>query len=163
MIIEGVRIGNEYYVLGHLINSELNISYKPILFLVDTGCTITTLSLSTAIRFEIFYISSNVLGLLIEGGREMEVGINNNNLSFVGQTRTANGMLNTYANNNISSISFSLPSSLHNEYINTINVSKPSLNTNNYNSIMEIPSLLGMDILQRYKIYYDKNHVYLEK
>jgi len=69
MIIKGERIGNEYYVLGYLINSELNINYKPILFLVDTGCSITNLSLSTAIRFDIFDISSNGLGLLIEGGR----------------------------------------------------------------------------------------------
>ena len=93
----------------------------------------------------------------------MEVEINNNNLCPVGKTLTANGMLDIYANNSISSISFPFLSSLHNEYINTIYVSKPSLNTNNYNLIMEIPNLLGMDILQRYKIYYDNKHVYLEK
>jgi hypothetical protein len=47
----------------------------------------------------------------------------------------------------------------HREIVKVIHVSRLPLTSDNY----KVPSLLGMDVLQHYKISFPDNHVLLEK
>ena len=52
---------------------------------------------------------------------------------------------------------------MHWEPLRTVLVSKPAKIRENYDTIMSLPSLLGMDVLQNYTISFPNNRVVLEK
>jgi hypothetical protein len=53
--------------------------------------------------------------------------------------------------------------SIHCELLSTIYISKPKVDLKNFDTIMRIPSLLGMDFLQRYNIYFKNNKHHLNQ
>jgi hypothetical protein len=53
--------------------------------------------------------------------------------------------------------------SMHFEILNPIHIAKPRVNMQNYETVMRVPSLLGMDFLERYKIYFEGSRAILKK
>ena len=132
---------NSYYIPANISIPSFNI-FKPITFLMDTGCEITTINYSDARNFNIHSITGEVLKSKGIGG------IRVNNVPLYGCA--VYYFLNNYT-------------SIHFETLNIIHVSKPDISPQNYDVIMSLPSLLGMDFLQRYKICFERNQVILEK
>lgn len=132
---------NSYYTPANVYISGLNIS-KPITFLMDTGCEITTINYGDARSLNIHNIVGQVTKSRGIGGVRVDnVPLHNCGVYF---------FLNNYT-------------SIHFEILQIILVSKPIITSENYDAIMGLPSLLGMDFLQRYKMSFRNNQVILEK
>jgi hypothetical protein len=130
---------NAYYISTYILIPSYSL-LKPITFLVDTGCEITTISYSDALDFRIDNITGESMKGKAVGGVVDNVPLYNCALYCV----TTN--LQSYW-----------------EALNIVLVSKPDITWENWDAIKSVPSLLGMDFLQHYKISFPNNRVVLEK
>lgn len=113
---------------------------KPITFLIDTGSEITTINYGDALILGIHDVTGNpIISTGIDGAPVDNIPIEN------------------------CAIYYYLENSIYWEFLKVIHVSKPVITTKNEDAIMGMPSLLGMDFLQRYKICFEKHSVILEK
>lgn len=138
MKIIGFRIGNGY------IRPTL-LCYNPIIFSavsfrIDTGCDITTLSLNDALNLKLDFKQLGKPFDILGGG----------------------GIVPTYAMLNCM-LGFDLGNCILSEKLDSLHVSSPIITEANVEVIKSIPSLLGMDFLQRYTIKADNNYMYLER
>jgi predicted aspartyl protease len=139
MKIVGLRIGNGYYVRPTF------LSYYPIItnavtFRIDTGCDITTLSLNDALNLRLDITKlGNSFDVLTPTGKVPTFGL-------------ANCLLG-----------FDLGNCFLSEKLDYVHVSFPTVTEYNAEAIKSIPSLLGMDFLQRYIIKCDNNYMYLDR
>lgn len=120
---------------------------QQILFKIDSGCDITTISFIDSLMLNLNYDELQNIETLTAGGElANSIIINNCALGFI-------------VNNE----------SIHFEILNNIHISRPVLNPANINYDkklrlhLSLPSLLGLDVLRRYKVSYFDNVVYLEK
>ncbi len=142
MKLYGYRLSsNSYYIPVNIFIPQFKI-LKPITFLMDTGCEITTINYSDAFNLKIH----NITGDIIKSRGIGSISVDNVSLSQC----SIYYYLNNYT-------------SFHSEQLNVIHVSKPVITKSNYDAIMSLPSLLGMDFLQRYKICFENTQVILEK
>jgi hypothetical protein len=137
--IIGYRISNGYYVRPTLTCSNPFI-FNAITFRIDTGCDITTLSLDDALNIKLDFSKL---------GKPFDV-------------LGASGKIPTYQLFNCG-LSFDLDNCILLEKMNLIHISYPVVTNENAESIKNIPSLLGMDFIQRYSMRYDNYFVYLER
>ena len=114
--------------------------FGPIIFKIDTGADVTTISLNDALRLKIDF---NKLGKPFD-------------------VLTGSGLTSAY---NIldSFLGFDLGNCILTEKISPIDISRPEVTIENATTIKNIPSLLGTDFLQRYTIRYDGNLIYLDR
>ncbi len=140
MKLKGHKRGNGYYISATVLCKNPNIC-NLIPFRIDTGCDITTISLVDAL----------FIGL---------------DLSKLGNFSKALGVggeeIKTFTIFNCG-LYFDLGECYMTEMLNQMNIAYPELTEGNIKSISYIPSLLGVDFLQRYTIRHSGNEVYLEK
>jgi hypothetical protein len=136
---------NSYYIPVNISIPSQGI-LGPVTFLMDTGCEITTINYGDARYLNIHNISGKLVRSRGIGG----VTVNNVQLYGCAVYYFPLPVLNNYT-------------SVHFENLNVIHVSKPTITQENYDAIMALPSLLGMDFLRRYKICFEGNQVTLEK
>ncbi len=139
MKITGNKIANSYYLpLTLLCPSPFILNTIP--FKIDTGCDITTLSLDTALNIKLDFTKL---------GKPFDV-------------LTASGLVSTYPLFNCT-LSFDFGNCVLSERMDLMHVSHPIVTNENAESIKAIPSLLGIDFLQRYSMRFDNYFVYLER
>jgi hypothetical protein len=109
---------------------------------MDTGSEITTISYSDARNLNILNVGGTPVKSIGIGG------INVDNIPLY------NCAIFFFLDNYMS---------IHIERLKIIHISKPIITLENYDAIMRLPSLLGMDFLQRYRMSYKNNQVILEK
>lgn len=140
---------NKFY--GYCISAKIFFielgKEQQILFKIDSGCDITTISFIDSLMLNLNYDELQNIETLTAGGElANSIIINNCALGFI-------------VNNE----------SIHFEILNNIHISRPVLNPANINYNkklglhLSLPSLLGLDVLRRYKVSYFNNVVYLEK
>lgn len=144
------RYSNLYHI-GSLVQHE-KISNTIISFVVDTGSTLTILSVKDAIKLKLLSIKEDSFEL-----------INNYDLDEE-KTQTSIGTMNILKLNDVI-LSFYLDDKCYfAEYFEAIYVAKPAINNKEqYKFVMNIPSVLGIDILKNYKIEFSNNMVILER
>ena len=139
MKIIGYRIGNGYYVRP-TITCSVPLIFNTVSFRIDTGCDITTLSLNDALNIKLDFRTLeepfDVLG--------------------------GSGKIRTYSLFNCG-LSFDMGNCILFEKMNILHVSLPNVTPDNADLIRNIPSLLGIDFIQRYNMKYDDYYVYLER
>lgn len=137
--LTGLKIGSGYYTASTLLCPNPFI-FNSLAFKLDTGCDVTTVSLNDALNSRIDFsrlgAPFDVLGI--------------------------GGTVPTYAINNCI-LSFDLGNCVISEKMNQVYISAPVVNRENVELIRRIPSLLGIDFLQRYTAKYDNIFVYLER
>lgn len=139
MQLTGYKMGNGYYIQITVICFNPNI-YNPIAFRIDTGCDITVISLNDAINIKLDF---------------SKLGQPFNSLGISGLVPTYNIFDCGFA--------FNLGECYITEKLNLISVSRPLVTEENKEIIKNIPSLLGMDFLQRYTIRFNDHYIFLEK
>jgi len=125
-----------YYIDAALIYAPT--VFHKIRFMVDTGCQITTIGVRDSLSF--YQHIPQATTLTIGVGGDMPTSILPN-----------------------CALAFDLLQSVHLERLSKINVLKPVITPQNFNTVMSIPSTLGADILSRYYLSFDVNSVTLEK
>jgi hypothetical protein len=125
-----------YYIDATLIYAP-SVFHK-IRFMVDTGCQITTIGVRDSLP--IYRYIPPVITSTSGVGGSMPTSVLSN-----------------------CALAFDLLQSVHMERLSKIHVLKPPITTQNFNTIMRIPSTLGADILSRYYLSFDINSVTLEK
>jgi hypothetical protein len=137
--LTGLKIGNGYYITSTLISISPSI-YSLLAFKLDTGSDITTISLNDAYNSRIDFSKLgepfDVLGI--------------------------SGTVPTHAINDCV-LSFDLGNCVISEKMKQVHVSFPTVTPENYDMIKQIPSLLGIDFLQRYTIRFDNMFAYLDR
>jgi hypothetical protein len=113
--------------------------------MIDTGCSITTINPIDSVINIRFY--SRVASIPVTSRSTGVGGIKVDNVAL----------------NNCAVYYFDSFNSMHLELLNPIHVAKPQINSQNYQAVMGFPSLLGMDFLERYKIYFKGSQAILEK
>lgn len=141
MKLIGIPHPNQYnaYYITLILSCRSPYLFIPITFLIDTGCSITTISFRDSFK----------------------LNIKLNNLSRR-QTLTANGVTNVVSLSQCG-LMYVFSESVHMDIISSINISIPQITQENYKTMMTIPSLLGMDYLNRYKLQFLKDRAILEK
>jgi predicted aspartyl protease len=145
MELYGYRSKNSrcYFVPLNIHIPQFNIS-KPVRFLIDTGCEITTINPIDSVYNLGFYAQivdkeSTAGSLTAAGVRVDNVVLNDCTLYYY------EGHL------------------IHYEKLEKIHVSRPEIKEENWQRIMSVPSLLGMDFLEGFKIRFDGSQVILER
>lgn len=132
-------MGNGYYIRSTLASYNPFV-FSAVAFRIDTGCHNTTLSLYDALNIKLDFTklgkSFDVLG--------------------------ASGKVPTFMLSNCM-LGFDLGNCVISEKLDYIHVSFPNVTQDNAEVIKSIPSLVGMDILQRYSLRCDNNYIYLER
>jgi predicted aspartyl protease len=147
MELYGRRLGvtRRYFVSLNIHIPQFNIS-KPITFLVDTGCEITTINpIDSVYNLEIYSKIVNIKSTL---GSRTAAGtlVENVVLSYC-------GLYYYHGPNHL----------LQYEKLDEILVSKMEIKEENWKHVMSVPSLLGMNFLERYKIRFNESQVILER
>jgi hypothetical protein len=137
--LTGLRIDNGYYIASTLVCINPQI-FSPLVFKIDTSADITTISLNDATNSRMDF---SKLGEPFEG-----LGIS--------------GTVPTYAINDCA-LSFVVGNCVISEKMEQVYISSPTITSENYNMIKQIPSLLGIDFLQRYTIRFDNMFAYLDR
>lgn len=140
MKLKGHKRGYGYYISATVLCKNPNIC-NLIQFRIDTGCDITTISLVDAlfIGLDFSKLSDSSIALGV-GGEEIKT-------------------FKIYD----CGLYFDLGECSLTEMLNQVNIAYPNLTKENMKSISYVPSLLGIDFLQRYTIKYSDKDVYLEK
>lgn len=158
MKIEGYRCPNSngYKIKTIVYNKKLNISHN-VDFLVDTGCTITTINLFDAFRL-------NLLSLFIHYPVEYLFNlINIHKLLFGYPSITANGIIQNLLLSDVQLIFKIPPDSIFIEKIQHISISFPDISLKNSETLTKIPSLLGMDVIKNYRLEFINDKIILER
>lgn len=134
-----------YYISISVHIPQFHIS-KPIIFLVDTGCEITTINpIDSVYNLEIY---SKIVDIKSTLGSRTAAGTLVENVVL-----SDCGLYYYYSPNHL----------LQYEKLDEILVSKMEIKEENWKHVMSVPSLLGMNFLESYKIRFDGNQVILEK
>jgi hypothetical protein len=144
------KYSNLYYI-GALIQNE-KIKNTIIDFVVDTGSTLTILSLKDAIKLKLLSITEENFRLI------------NNYFLDTEKTQTSIGSMDLLKLKDVV-LSFYIDDKCYfAEYLEAVYVAKPLItNGEEYKLMMDIPSVLGIDILKNYKIEFSNDVVILER
>jgi hypothetical protein len=145
MELYGYRSRNSrcYFVPLSIHIPQFNIS-RPIRFLVDTGCEITTINPIDSVYNLEFY--SRIVNMESTSGSLTAAGVKVDNVVL-----------------NDCTLYYYEGQTIHYERLDQIYVSRPEIKEENWRSIMSVPSLLGMDFLESYKIRFDGSQVILKR
>jgi hypothetical protein len=133
-------MGHGYYIDPFIVCPNPTINHK-VLFRLDTGCDITTISYSDHYSLGLNYtILRSSEFLTADGNMSKNYLITNCGLYFI-----SNDHKTLYA-----------------EQLDNILLSCPKITPDNHNTIMSIPSLLGMDFLKHRFIKFTENFVTID-
>ena len=130
-----------------------NIDNTIIDFVVDTGSTLTIISVKDAIRLKLLSID------------EKSFELKSNFDLYKEKVQTTMGSMDLLKLDDvILSFFFDNDKCYFAEYFDAIYIAKPTIrNEGDYKIIMTIPSVLGIDILRNYKIEFSNDMVMLER
>lgn len=137
MKLIGYRFYDGYYIDATLACPSPLIHHD-IMFRIDTGCDYTTINLSDNRFFNIDY----------------------NGLSSSPSLTVSGKTIDSYSIHDCL-LTFMLDNCMLVEQLDKVFLLIPPVE--DYEKMMHIPSLLGLDVLKRYSISFDDNYVYLEK
>ena len=145
------KSSNLYYI--KVIIQNKNIDNAIIDFVVDTGSTLTIISVKDAIKLKLLSIDEKSFEL-----------ISNFDL-YKEKVQTTMGSMDLLKLDDvILSFFFDNDKCYFAEYFDAIYIAKPTIrNEGDYKIIMTIPSVLGIDILRNYKIEFSNDMVMLER
>jgi predicted aspartyl protease len=145
------KSSNLYYIEAMIRNK--NIDNTIIDFVVDTGSTLTIISVKDAIKLKLLSIDEKSFEL-----------ISNFDL-YKEKVQTTMGSMDLLKLDDvILSFFFDNDKCYFAEYFDAIYIAKPTIrNEGDYKIIMTIPSVLGIDILRNYKIEFSNDMVMLER
>ena len=153
MLFKGYKekSSNLYYIKAMIQNK--NIDNTIIDFVVDTGSTLTIISIKDAIKLKLLSIDEKSFEL-----------ISNFDL-YKEKVQTTMGSMDLLKLDDvILSFFFDNDKCYFAEYFDAIYIAKPAIrNEGDYKIIMTIPSVLGIDILRNYKIEFSNDMVMLER
>ena len=153
MLFKGFKekSSNLYYIESMIQNK--NIDNTIIDFVVDTGSTLTIISVKDAIKLKLLSIDEKSFEL-----------ISNFDL-YKEKVQTTMGSMDLLKLDDvILSFFFDNDKCYFAEYFDAIYIAKPTIrNEGDYKIIMTIPSVLGIDILRNYKIEFSNDMVMLER
>jgi hypothetical protein len=139
-----------YHIAGLIQNKD--VTNTIVNFVIDTGSTLTIISVKDAIKLKLLSIKEDSFEL-----------INNYNL-HIAKTHTSIGSMDLLKLDDIILSFYFNDKCYFAEYIEAIYAAKPLIkNEDEYKAMMEIPSVLGMDILKNYKIEFSNDIVLLER
>jgi hypothetical protein len=134
-----VVFGTGFYYIDATLVSTTPLILRPIRFMVDTGCQITTVSPKDYLPFNSVIPRPDIITTGAGG-------------SSIPTSSLANcGLV------------FDLVQSIHLEKLSKVNFLMPNMTPQNYGTVMKLPSVLGMDILSRYYLEFNSVSVTLEK
>jgi hypothetical protein len=145
------KSSNLYYIEAMIRNK--NIDNTIIDFVVDTGSTLTIISVKDAIKLKLLSIDEKSFEL-----------ISNFDL-YTEKVQTTMGSMDLLKLDDVVfSFFFDNDKCYFAEYFDAIYIAKPTIrNEGDYKIIMTIPSVLGIDILRNYKIEFSNDMVMLER
>lgn len=151
-------VRTEYYVFPFLSVPHANINAVPMKFAIDTGCSVTSLGLKDA--FNLGFITFTQF----PDRSDMEID-NVKNLKRIDcNIQTANGIIDSLHIPNCALSFWQSQDSIHTEIVERVLIPLPKLTVKNFPIIFNNSnSLMGLDILQRFKIQFTNQFVYLEK
>jgi hypothetical protein len=130
--------GSRHYFIDAILICINPSIVSTISFMVDSGAAITTIGPKDSLLFK--NIPSPSASTVVASGDRVSMSVISN-----------------------CGISFDLVKSRHMELLDVVHIFRPELTPENFDNMMSIPSLLGMDILSRYYVSFDSNFVILEK
>lgn len=136
-----LNIPNLYGMLAFITAPFFN-KPKSIAFLVDTGASYTTIGYSDALDYKIV--------MMVKDGKPQKI-------------ITAAGEIESIPLYDCTLHLITDDSQMYQETLKVIYVLKYNPTMGNQDTIMRIPSVLGMDFLKYYKIYFSDHRVVLEK
>ena len=140
------------YYIGALVQNK-NIDKTIINFVVDTGSTLTILSVRDAIKLKLLSIKE-----------ETSFGLINDRNLDIEKTQTSIGSMDLLQLEDVILTFYFDSRCCFAEYFEAIYVAKPMIeNEDEYRLVMEIPSVLGIDVLKNYKIEFSNDTVLLER
>ncbi|MGN6346209.1 MAG: hypothetical protein ACTHME_00750 [Candidatus Nitrosocosmicus sp.] len=141
---------NLYHIAALVKNEKINNTI--VNFVVDTGSTLTILSVKDSIKLKLLSIKEETFELINNYGLDAE------------KTQTSIGSMDLLKLNDVV-ISFYYDDKCYfAEYFKAIYVARPVIkNETEYRLMMDIPSILGIDILKNYTISFSNNSVILER
>jgi hypothetical protein len=144
------KYSNLYYIESLIQNEKIKNTI--INFVVDTGSTLTILSINDAIKLKLLSITAENFRLI------------NNYYLDTEKTQTSIGSMDLLKLKDVV-LSFYIDDKCYfAEYLEAIYVAKPLItNEEEYKLMMAIPSVLGIDILKNYKIEFSNDVVILER
>jgi len=145
------KYSNLYYIKAMIQNKSIDNTI--IDFVVDTGSTLTIISVKDAIKLKLLSIDEKSFEL-----------ISNFDL-YKEKVQTTMGSMDLLKLDDvILSFFFDNDKCYFAEYFDAIYIAKPTIrNEGDYKIIMTIPSVLGIDILRNYKIEFSNDMVMLER
>jgi len=145
------KYSNLYYIKAMIQNKSIDNTI--IDFVVDTGSTLTIISIKDAIKLKLLSIDEKSFEL-----------ISNFDL-YKEKVQTTMGSMDLLKLDDvILSFFFDNDKCYFAEYFDAIYIAKPTIrNEGDYKIIMTIPSVLGIDILRNYKIEFSNDMVMLER
>jgi hypothetical protein len=145
------KSSNLYYIESMIQNK--NIDNTIIDFVVDTGSTLTIISVKDALKLKLLSIDENSFEL------------KSNFDLYKEKVQTTMGSMDLLKLDDvILSFFFDNDKCYFAEYFDAIYIAKPTIrNEGDYKIIMTIPSVLGIDILRNYKIEFSNDMVMLER
>jgi hypothetical protein len=153
LFFRGFREKNSslYYIEAIIQNK--NIDNTIIEFVVDTGSTLTIISVKDAIKLKLLSVKQESFELISNFDLYME------------KVQTTMGSMDLLKLDDvIFSFFFDDDKCYFAEYFEAIYIAKPIIrNEEDYKIIMTIPSVLGIDILRNYKISFSNDVVMLER
>jgi hypothetical protein len=145
------RYSSVYWIMAGIQNIKID-NDTIINFIIDTGSTQTIISVKDAIKLKLVAFKKDTLEL-----------INIHNLE-VGKIQTSNGSMDLLKLDNITVTFYLTGDCYFVETFESIFVAKPMIrNKEDYEVIINLPSVLGIDILRNYKIQFMGNEVLLER
>ncbi len=158
MKIEGTRCphSNGYKIKTTVLNQKFNIRHI-VDFVVDTGCSTTTINLCDALRLRL--VSMHFFHPI-----EFSFILNNvHKLPYGNPSITASGMIDNILLINTQIIFPIPPNSVFIEKLKHVSISFPKTNMENFGDLNRIPSLLGMDIIKNYKLEFTEDKIILDR
>jgi hypothetical protein len=142
---------NLYYIEAIIQNKK--IDNTTIEFVVDTGSTLTIISVKDAIKLKLLSLKEDSFELLCNFDLYKE------------KVQTTLGSMDLMKLDDvILSFFFDNDKCYFAEYVEAIYIATPTIrNEEDYKIIMTIPSVLGIDILRNYKIAFSNDTVMLER
>jgi hypothetical protein len=139
------------YIIPVFIHNKKIVSNK-IEFVVDTGASQTTLSIRDAINLNLLSFNDKTFELMHNFDFEIE------------KTHTGNGIIDVLKLDEVFFTFYVNETSYFVEYLNKIHIIKPIIKIKeDYDAVIDSPSVLGMDILKNYKIQFVEDMVLLER
>ena len=145
------KYGSLYHI-GALVQNK-HIDKTVINFVVDTGSTLTILSVKDAIALKLLSVKE-----------ETSFGLINNHNLKIEKTQTSIGSMDLLKLEDVILTFYFHKQCCFAEYFEAIYVAKPLIKSEEeYGLVMDIPSVLGIDVLKNYRIEFSNDAVFLER